>query len=107
MPRRKEAQPGATHRLERLLRRRLARSEDLGLGKIDTALGEGLAQRGRLRPAGDEDENALRIDVLGALHERRAIGICDRKTDRPNDVAPGFLERALECRLVIESMPLS
>ena len=41
--------------LQRLLRRGLARAQDLGLVGIDAALGQRLAERRRLRAAGNED----------------------------------------------------
>src|SRR5262249_61008800 len=45
VPRRNETEAGVAHRLERLLRRRLARPQDFGLAKIDSPPGERLAQR--------------------------------------------------------------
>src|SRR5215470_1656853 len=55
VPRRDDAEARVAHALERLLRRGLARSQNFGLGEIDAALGECLAQRRRLRAAWDED----------------------------------------------------
>ena len=43
----------------------------LGLGKltVDSALGQRFTQRRRLGAARNEDKDAFRIDILGALNE--------------------------------------
>ena len=68
----------------------LARAEHLGLASVDAALGECLAERRRLRAAGDEDEDRLGIDVLGALHEGREVRVGDREAHRADDLAAGL-----------------
>src|SRR5262245_66538298 len=96
MPRRDDAEPGVAHALERLLRGGLARAQNLGLVQIDTTFGKRLAESGRLRTARNEDVDAFRIYVLGALHERREVRIGDREAHRSDDLAARFVEGALE-----------
>ena len=55
-----------------------------------------LAEGAGLRAARDHHEDALRVDVLGALHEGREVGIGDRHAHRADDVAAGRLEAGLE-----------
>src|SRR5467141_1217766 len=100
--------PGGDHverRLAHALQRRLggcfARAEDRGLLLVDAALGERLAERRGLRAAGNEHVDRLRSEVLGALHERREVRVGDREAHRADDAAAGFLEGALELRLVV------
>jgi len=52
-----------------VLVRDLHLSHHFGLLGIDAALRQGLAEGTRLRAARDHDEDTLRIEVLGALHE--------------------------------------
>ena len=79
----------------------LAGAEDLGLVRIDAALGERLAERRRLRAARNEDHDRFRIEVLGALHEGGEVRVGDREAHRADDLAAGFLEGALEARLEV------
>src|SRR5882762_587343 len=91
-----EAERGIAHDLQRILLGDFALAHDAGLLGIDAEIEERLAEGGRLRPAGDENEHRLGVEILRALHEREKVGIRHRNAHRTDDLAPGLLERALE-----------
>ena len=77
----------------------------LDLLGVDAALGERLADGGRLRAAGDDDEDRLRIEVLGALHVGRKVRIGDRHAHRADDLAAAGLEAGDEAGLGVMTGP--
>src|SRR6266571_959917 len=91
-----EAERGIAHHLERILLGDFALAHDAGLLRIDAQIQERLAEGGRLRPAGNENEHRLGVEVLRALYEREKVGIRHRNAHRTDDLAAGLLERALE-----------
>src|SRR5581483_1224029 len=69
-----------------------ALTHDLDLVLVDAALGDGLADRRRLRAARHPDVDAVRIGVLGALQEGGEVDVGDRIAGRADDLAAGVLE---------------
>ena len=65
-------------------------AEDLARG--NATLLHCLGHRRGLRPAGDENEDGLRIEILRALHEGREVGAGDRHAHRADDFAAGIFE---------------
>ena len=96
MPGRNDPKRGVAHLLDRRVVGELTRSQDLHLGRIEPAFGDRLAERGGLRAGGNEHENRFRVQVLGALHIGREVGIGDRHAHRADDLAAGGLERAMK-----------
>ena len=58
--------------------------------------GERLAECARLRAARDHGEDALRIEILGALHVSGEVRVLHRHAYRSDDLAAGVLEAFLE-----------
>ena len=96
-----ESQAGVAHALQRLVERQFTLSDHLGLGQIDAALGDSLADRRGLRAAGNPDVDHVGVHVLGALQERSEVQVRYRITRRADDLTAGLLERALERLLAV------
>ena len=106
MERRDDADRVVAHVLQRVLHGDLAVAEDLRGLRRDAAAGQRLAERRRLRAAGDENEDGVRIGVLGALHEGGEIRIRHRHPHRSHRLAARRLEPADEAGLGIDARPV-
>jgi hypothetical protein len=71
--------------------------------RIDAAFRQGLAERARLGAPGDHDENALRVEVLGALHIGGEVRALHRHADGAENLAARFLEAFMECRFGVDA----
>src|SRR5206468_2183439 len=96
---RNDADGGVAHALARLVFGQLAHAEHFRRLRVDAALGERLADRGRLHAARYEDEDGRRVHVPGALDERREIRIGHREAYRAHHLPARILEAALEALL--------
>ena len=71
---RDEANRRGAHGLQFGVLRDVARADQLDAGLPHAERGVGLHHRGRVVAGGDEDEEHVRLLVLGALEERREVG---------------------------------
>jgi hypothetical protein len=91
-----DAERDLAHALARAFESERILSHHLDLGRIDAALGQRPADRGRLGAARDPDVDRVRIGVLGALHEGGEVRIGHREAHRADDLAAGLFEAGME-----------
>jgi hypothetical protein len=80
------------HRFEHAVVGEVAGRDDLDAGLLEPALLVALDEGDRLAARREEHEDRLRIRVLGALDERRELGILQWRAHAADDLAAARLE---------------
>ena len=93
---------GIAHGVEDIVVGHIARPDELDAGLSKTALRELLHDRCTLT-GGDEDEQRVRLGVLGALNEGRIVRVLDGHPRLADDLAAVCLEHVLERRLGVDT----